>query len=100
MEMDLKNMDAFEIWKYGYSKLPEDFNSIEDVEVFYKPIIKAMNERVDHAPSYLKKHVEWERNCLLDHKELLRNLLSPFYVRTLKEKRKNENKVIPLYPHL
>ena len=91
MEMDLENMDDFEIWKYGYRKEPKDFDSIEDVDVFYEPIIKAMNEKVVCAPSYLKRHVEWERNCLLEHKELLKNLLNPFYVRTLKESKKNKS---------
>ena len=98
--MDLESMNDFEIWKYGYRKQPKEFDSIEDVDAFYEPIIKAMNKRVDCAPSHLKSCVEWERICLLEHKELLRNLLNPFYVRTLKKKRKNENKVIHLYPHL
>ena len=90
MGIDLENMDSFEIWKYGYRKLPEDFESIEDVDDFYEPIIKVMNERIAFAPSYLKSHVEWERDCLIKHKELLRNLLNPFYIRTPKESKKHK----------
>ena len=95
MEMDFKNMDDFELWKYGYGKLPSDFNSIEDVDAFYEPILEAMNEKVAIEQSYLKSHhielkshVEWERDSLIERKELLRNLLNPFYVRVPKESKK------------
>lgn len=101
--MDFKNLDILDdmdIWKLGYSKQPKDFEKMEDVDEFFNPLIKCLNERVSIAPSYLKRHIEWERDCLIDHKELLRKLLNPFYVRSLKKSDKNKKKVLYLFPRV
>lgn len=98
---DLGHMNDLDVWKMGYGKVPGDFNSIEEVDAFFTPLIECLNERITICPKpQLKGSIEWERDSLIRHKELLRNLLNPFYVRELMIRKKSQEKVIPLYPHI